>query len=84
MAKAFRRSKDYGNPEPFYETTRKPLRTVQEIPVDIERTEHFAAVLKAQGCGRIEDGPNFGFRYVERELVPARTTSPAQYPNGEG
>lgn len=53
---------EYCNPEPFYETTRKPLRTVQEIPLDIARTEHFAAVLKAQGCGCVEDSLNFSFR----------------------
>jgi hypothetical protein len=74
---------EYCNPEPFYETARKPLKTGQQIPANIERTEHFAAVLKAHGCCRIEDGPNFDFRYVERELVPARTTGVARYSNGE-
>lgn len=72
----------YANSEPFYEAARKPLCAVETL-FAIKRTEEFAAVLKAQGGGRVEGAPELGFRYVERELVPARTTEPARYSNGE-
>jgi hypothetical protein len=73
---------EYSNQEPFFETTRKPLKALQDIE-EIKRTEHFAAVLKAQGYARVEANPHLGFKYAERELVPARTTGGAKYANGD-
>ncbi len=67
----------YHNPEPFHPSTRKPLNTA----VDITRTEHFAAKLKEQTHGHVQGDPSLDFRYIERELVPARTTSLAKYSN---
>jgi len=73
----------YSNGEPFYETGRKPLKTPQEIPAEIRRTEDFAAILRAQRNGCVENDASLNFRYVEREIVPARTTGGVQYDNGD-
>ena len=72
----------YSNKEPFFDTARKPLCPVESIK-EIRRTEQFAAVLKAQSRGSVQGEPELDFRYVERELVPARTTATAQYSNGQ-
>jgi hypothetical protein len=73
----------YVNREPFYQTERKALLAVEEIP-DITRTEHFAAVMKARTGRHTIAGLNTAITYVERELVPTRTTGEAEYSNGEG
>jgi len=72
----------YSNNEPFFDGARKPLCPVASIH-EIKRTEQFAAILKAQGRGSVRGEPNLDFRYVERELVPARTTAAAEYSNGQ-
>ena len=72
----------YSNNEPFFDTARKPLCAAASIH-EIKRTEQFAAVLKGQGRGTVRGEPSLDFRYVERELVPARTTAAAQYSNGQ-
>lgn len=78
FAKSVEAFEAYKNPEPFYSIERPPLKT----PADITRTEHFAAVLKKQTCCQVQDDPSLDFRYIERELVPARTTCIAKYSNG--
>ena len=72
-------SEEYDNcEEGFHQGKRKPLILKQPI----KRTEHFAAELKAQSCFKIEDHPSLNFKYVEREIVPTRTTGPAEYSDG--
>ena len=72
----------YRNNEPFFETARNPLCAVEGL-AGLQRTEEFAAALKAQGGGSVEGAADLDFRYLERELVPARTTGAARYSNGE-
>ena len=79
FAKSVQAFEPYKNFQPFYSIRRPPLKT----PVDITRTEDFASVLKDQAGGQIQSDPSLGFQYVERELVPARTTGLSRYSNGE-
>ncbi len=71
----------YDNPEPFFEKARRPLKDPLNIE-SLNRTEYFAAVLQAQNGGCVEDCPELGFRYADRELVASRTTDEASYSNG--
>ena len=74
---------EYQNVEPFFETERKPLKTIDQIPEQISCTADFAAVLKRQERRCVLDNQHLDFEYVERELVPARTTGGARYSNGQ-
>lgn len=50
---------------------------------DLSRTEHLACLLERAGGAYVPTAPALGFRYVDREVVPARTTSAAGYSNGQ-
>jgi hypothetical protein len=66
--------------EPFFESARKPLPSVDSLSA-LRRTEQFDAALRSGG-GLVESHPELNFRYVEREIVPARTTTGETYSNG--
>ena len=67
--------------QPFFESARKPLPALDSLPA-LRRTEQFDAALKAAGGGSVVDRPELSFRYLEREIVPARTTTGEAYSNG--
>ena len=67
--------------EAFYPAGRKALI----IKKPIKRPEDFAAQLHHQEHGEVQgdqSDPSLNFRYVNRELVPARTTRLAEYSDG--
>ena len=68
----------YVNDEPFYPAERAPL-----VPGDGSRTEHLAFELERAGGASVLGAPTLGFRYVDREVAPARTTVGAVYSNGQ-
>lgn len=68
----------YVNDEPFYPAARPRL-----VSGDLSRTEHLACLLERAGVAYVPAAPALGFRYVDREVVPARTTLDAVYSNGQ-
>lgn len=61
---------------------RRPLPPVAEITALYGTTALTAIADNGQGCV-VEGAPGLSFRYVDREIVPARTTGGALYENGE-
>ncbi len=68
----------YVNDEPFYPAERPPL-----VPGDLSRTENLACLLERAGEASVPAAPALGFRYVDREVVPARTFQSVLYSNGQ-
>jgi hypothetical protein len=64
--------------EEFHPGMRNPLVRRKLI----KRPEDFAAQLDYQNLGEVQGHPSLNFRYVDRELAPARTTRPAKYSDG--
>ena len=64
--------------EGFYDAGRKALMIKKPIKYTID----FASVLKEEGPCHVQNDSRLDFRYVEREIVPTRTTGPAKYSDG--
>jgi hypothetical protein len=79
------RFSEYSNvEEPFYPD--HPPRKELPDPEGIDRiggTLSLTAFLKAAGTGRVVENPDLDFVFVDRELVPARTTGNAFFENDE-
>ncbi|MFN4260914.1 MAG: hypothetical protein ACK4RK_16590 [Gemmataceae bacterium] len=89
LAELFQRSverfSEYSNvEEPFYPD--RPPRKELPDPQGIDRiggTLSLTAFLKAAGTARVVDNPDLDFVFVDRELVPARTTGNAFFENDD-
>lgn len=89
LAEFFQRSverfSEYSNvEEPFYPD--RPARQELPNPQAIDRisgTLSLTAFLKAAGTARFVENPDLDFVFVDRELVPARTTGNAFFENDE-
>jgi hypothetical protein len=87
LAERFRESveqfSDYCNPhEPFY-PARHELDNPGQVR-EIDGTYTLTGVLVHQhgGIGEVENDPGLNFRYVDREIVPTRTTGRARFADG--
>lgn len=79
------RFQNYANiEEPFYpeRPPRKDLPDVTKID-SIGSTVSLTAFLKAAGIAEVVDSPELSFSFVDREVVPARTTGNAVFENDE-
>lgn len=87
LAATFERSVEhfekYDNSERFYPShaRRTPLPDPKSVST-IARTEELASLLQAAGTLHVDDHPELSFRYVDREIVPARTTGAAIFEDG--
>ncbi|MBY0527983.1 MAG: hypothetical protein K2R98_31590 [Gemmataceae bacterium] len=76
---------EYSNvDEPFY--PERPGRKELPDPAAIDSiggTLSLTALLKAAGSAEVTGSPELGFTYIDRELVPARTTGNATFENDE-
>ena len=68
----------YVNDEPFYRIAR-----ASRVEGDLWGTHRLACLLERAGGAYVPEVPVLGFRYVDREIVPARTTAKAEYSNGQ-
>jgi hypothetical protein len=89
LAEKFRRSVErfaaFTNlDEPFYPISppRKDLPDVMTI-ADITDTLSLTAFLDRCRSAQVDDDPELGFVYVDREIVPARKTGKAVFENGD-
>jgi hypothetical protein len=86
LASAFIKSidefKGYRNTEPFYPSTRRIL-PVLSTNQPIRSSRDLAIVLNAQGPAKVVNDPCLNIRYVDYEVVPARTTGGAKYDDGK-
>jgi hypothetical protein len=89
LAELFQRSverfTEYSNvEEPFYPD--HPPRKELPDPQGIDRiggTTSLTSFLKAAGTAQVVENPDLDFVFVDRELVPARTTGNALFENGD-
>ncbi len=86
LAEAFRESVDqfagYCNAEPFYPASRGELS--KPVPdATIRRCRDLAAYLRMQGVAFVVNDPSLKLRYLDYEVVPARTTGGASYNDGK-
>lgn len=89
LAEKFQRSVErfsrYSNiDEPYYpdSSARKELPDPERIDT-IGGTLSLTAFLKSAASAQVIDNPDLGFHFVDRELVPARTTGNAVFENDE-
>lgn len=70
--------------EPFYPngSPRKDLPDLNSIE-RIGGTTHLTSFLKTGGTAHVVKNPDLDFVFVDREIVPARTTGNARFENGE-
>ncbi|MBY0522263.1 MAG: hypothetical protein K2R98_02630 [Gemmataceae bacterium] len=83
--KSVERFREYSNvAEPFYPD--RPPRKELPDPAGtdgIGGTLSLTALLKAAGTAEVTGSPELDFTYIDRELVPARTTGNATFENDE-
>jgi hypothetical protein len=70
--------RSYVNDEPFY-----PAARASRVEGNLSGTHRLACLLERAGGAYVPEVPVLGFRYVDREIVPARTTAKAEYSNGQ-
>jgi hypothetical protein len=75
--------KPYRNTEPFYPASRKPL-PVPSANQAIRTSRDLAILLNVQGTAEVVNDPCLNFRYVDCEIVPARTTGGTYADLGKG
>jgi hypothetical protein len=71
----------YLNGEPFY-PARKPLPAPSTIE-SIRSSRELAILLSAQETAEVINDPHLNFKYVDYEVVPARTTGNTVYDDGK-
>jgi hypothetical protein len=75
--------KPYRNTEPFYPASRRSL-PVPSTNQAIRTSRDLAILLNAQGTAEVINDPCLNFRYVDYEIVPARTTRGTYADGGNG